>query len=57
MRQGTQGWSIGMTQRDGMGREMEGGSRQGTHVHPWLIHVNVQQKPLQYCKLISFQLK
>ena len=21
----------------------------GTHVNPWLIHVNVWQKPLQYC--------
>ena len=20
----------------------------GTHVHPWLIHVNIWQKPLQY---------
>ena len=29
----------------------------GTHVHSWLIHVNVWQKPLQYCKVISFQLK
>ena len=28
----------------------------GTHVNPWLIHVNVWQKPLQYCKVISFQL-
>ena len=28
-----------------------------THVHPWLIHVNVCQKPLQYCKVISLQLK
>ena len=28
----------------------------GTHVNPWLIHVNVWQKPLQYCKLISLQL-
>ena len=28
----------------------------GTHVHPWLIHVNVWQKP-QYCKVISLQLK
>ena len=27
------------------------------HVHPWLIHVNIWQKPLQYCKVISFQLK
>ena len=26
----------------------------GTHVNPWLIHVNVWQKPLQYCKVISF---
>ena len=34
-----------------------GGSGWGTHVHPWLIHVNVWQKPLQYCKLISIQLK
>ena len=29
----------------------------GTHVHPWLIHVNVWQKPPQYCKVISLQLK
>ena len=30
-----------------------GGSGWGTFVHPWLIHVNVWQKPLQYCKVIS----
>ena len=30
-----------------------GGSGWGTHVHPWLIHVNIWQKPLQYCKIIS----
>ena len=34
-----------------------GGSGWGTHVHPWLILVNVWQKPLQYCKVISLQLK
>ena len=34
----------------------EGGSGWGTHVNPWLIHVNVWQKTLQYCNLISFQL-
>ena len=34
-----------------------GGSGWGTHVHPWQIHVNVWQKPLQYCKVISLQLK
>ena len=27
-----------------------------THVNPWLIHVTVWQKPLQYCKVISLQL-
>ena len=26
-------------------------------IHPWLIHVNVWQKPPQYCKVISLQLK
>ena len=26
------------------------------HENPWLIHVNVWQKPLQYCKVISLQL-
>jgi len=40
----------------GWGGRWEGGSGWGTHVHPWLIHVNVWQKPLQYCKVISFQL-
>ena len=29
----------------------------GAHVNPWLIHVNVWQKPLQYCKVISLLLK
>ena len=26
------------------------------HIYPWLIHVYVWQKPLQYCKVISLQL-
>ena len=34
----------------------ERGSGWGTHVDPWLIHVNVWQKPLQYCKVIILQL-
>ena len=34
----------------------EGGSGWGTHVNPWLIHFNVWQNPLQYCKVISLQL-
>ena len=43
--------------RDGMGREVARGFRMGAHVHPWLIHVNVWEKPLQYCKVICLQLK
>ena len=42
---------------DPEGWDGEGGSGWGTHVHPWLTHVNVWQKPLQYCKVISLQLK
>ena len=42
---------------DGMGREVEEGSGLGTHAHLWLIHVSVRQKPPQYYKLISLQLK
>ena len=34
----------------------KGGSGWGIHVNPWLIRVNVWQKPLQYCKVISLQL-
>ena len=26
-----------------------------THVNPWLFHVNIWQKPLQHCKVISLQ--
>ena len=42
------------------GWDGEGGGRGsgwGAHVRPWLIHVNVWQKPPQYCKVISLQLK
>ena len=40
----------------GWGGRWKGGSGWGTHVNPWLIRVNVWQKPLQYCKVISLQL-
>ena len=43
-------WVIGWRGR------WEGGSGWGTYVNPWLIHVNVWQKSLQYCKVISLQL-
>ena len=52
LRVGALGWPIGMGWR---GR-WEGGSGWGTHVNPWLIHVNVWQKALQYFKVISLQL-
>ena len=42
------------------GWDGEGGGRvfrMGTQVHPWLIHVNAWQKPPQYYKVISLQLK
>ena len=57
MRQGAQGSCTGMTLGMGWGGRWERGSGWGTHVHPWLIHVNAQQKPPQYCKVISLQLK
>ena len=50
------GWCTGKTQRVRVEREVGGGSGWGTHVNPWLIHVNVWQKPPQYCNLISLQL-
>ena len=39
---------------EGSGRGVWDG---GTHVHPWLIHVNLWPKPPQYWKVISLQLK
>ena len=38
----------------GVGRRVK---REGTYVYLWLIHVNVWQKPTQYCKAILLQLK
>ena len=52
MRQDTQGQCTGTTLRDGMGREVRGGSE-----HQRLIHMNVWQKPPQYCRVIILQLK
>ena len=49
-------WCTGKTQRDRVEREVVGGIGMGNTLNPWLIHVNVWQKPLQYCKVISLQL-
>ena len=31
--------------------------REGTYVYLWLIHVDIWQKPTQFCKAIILQLK
>ena len=56
MRQVLGAGALGRPRGMGWGGRWEGGSGWGTHVNPWLIHVNVWQKPLQYCKVISLQL-
>ena len=48
-----QGWYIGMTQRDGMGREVGGEIRMG---NTCTDSCQCMAKPLQYCKVISLQL-
>ena len=56
MRQVLRAGALGRPRGMGWGGRWERGSGWGTHVNPWLIHVNVWQKPLQYCKVISLQL-
>ena len=56
MRQVLRAGALGRPRGMGWGGRWEGGLGWGTHVHPWQIHVNVWQKPLQYCKVISLQL-
>ena len=48
--------ALGRARGIGWRGRREGGSGWGTHVTPWLIQVNVQQNPLQYCKVISLQI-
>ena len=48
--------ALGRPRGMGWGQRREGGLGWGTNVNPWLIHVNVWKKPLQYCKVISLQL-
>ena len=44
-----EGWD-----RPGGGREVQ---EAGVQVYIWLIHIDVWQKPTQYCKAIILQLK
>ena len=46
-----------MTQRDGMGTEVEGGFRMGNTCIPVADSCCCMAKPIQYCKLISLQRK
>ena len=56
MRQVIGAGALGRPRGIGRGKRREGGSEWGIHVNPRLIHVDVWQKPLQYCKVISLQL-
>ena len=56
MRQVLRAGALGRPRGMGWGGRQEGGLGWGTNVNPWLIHVNVWQKPLPYCKVISLQL-
>ena len=56
MRQVLRAGALGRPRGMGWRGRQEWGSGWGTHVNTWLIHVNVLQKPLQYCKVISLQL-
>ena len=48
--------ALGRPKGTGWRGRWEGGSGWGIHINPWLILVNVWQKPPQYCKVISLQL-
>ena len=56
MRQVLRAGALGRPRGIQWGGRWEGGSGWGIHVNPWLIHVSLWQKSLQYCKVISFQL-
>ena len=48
---GSGGWCTGMTQRDGMGREVGGGFRVGNTCTPVVDSCQCMTKPIQYCNL------
>ena len=56
MRQVLGAGALGRPRGMGWGVRRNGESGWGIHVNPWLIDVNVWQKPLQYGKVISLQL-
>ena len=56
MRQVLRAGALGRPRGLWWGGRWEEESGRGTHENPWLIDVNVWQKPLQYCKVIGLQL-
>ena len=56
MRQGAQGWCTGMTQKDGIGREVGVGVQDGEHmhIHGWFMSMYGKT---HYNIVISLQLK
>ena len=56
MRQVLRAGALGRPRGMAWGGRREGGLGWGTHVNPWLIHVSIWQKLLQYCKVLSLQL-
>ena len=56
MRQVLGAGALGRPRGMGWRGRWEWGSGWRTRVNSWLIHVNVWQKPLQYCQVISLQL-
>ena len=51
MIQGAQSWCTGMTQRDGMGREVGGGFRTGNTCSRMADSCQCMAKQIQYCKV------
>ena len=56
MRKGAQGWCTGMTLRDGMGREVEGGVQDGEHMYTHGCFMSMYGKN-HHNIVISLQLK
>ena len=54
---GCSGLVTGMTQKDGMGREVGGAFKMWDTCIPMADSYQCMAKPLQYCKVISLQLK
>ena len=51
VRQVLRAGALGWARRVGWGGRWKGDSGWGIHVNPWLIHIDVWQKPLQYYKV------